>query len=77
MIQNWYIIFVAALVSTVMAFVWYSSKVLRTLCMSAFGTTKEATTAMFEAKGFTYIAVNTGYWIISLTLMGGIDYKWA
>lgn len=45
--------------------------------MSAFGTTKEATTAMFEAKGFTYIAVNTGYWIISLTLMGGIDYKWA
>jgi len=77
MIQNWYIIFVVALVSTVMAFVWYNSKVFRTLCMSSFGTTKKATTAMFAAKGFTYIAVNTGYWIISLTFMGGIDYKWA
>jgi len=77
MIQNWYIIFVVALVSTLMAFVWYNSKVFRTLCLTAFGTTKKVTTEMFVAKGFTYISVNTGYWIISLTLIGGIDYKWA
>jgi len=31
-----------------------------------------ATNAMFERKGFKYIAVNTGYWIITLILMGGI-----
>lgn len=30
-----------------------------------------ATNAMFERKGFKYIAVNTGYWILTLTLMGG------
>lgn len=28
--------------------------------------------ALFERKGFKYIAVNAGYWIISLGLMGGI-----
>tara|TARA_B110000091_G_C13629440_1_gene396476 strand:- start:583 stop:726 length:144 start_codon:yes stop_codon:yes gene_type:complete len=36
-----------------------------------------ATNAMFEAKGFKYIAVNAGYWIISLALMGGIVCQWA
>lgn len=30
------------------------------------------TNAMFERKGFKYIAVNCGYWIICLALMGGI-----
>ncbi|MBL0341532.1 MAG: DUF1761 domain-containing protein [Bacteroidetes bacterium] len=29
-------------------------------------------TAMFERKGFKYIAINAGYWIISFMLMGGI-----
>lgn len=28
--------------------------------------------AMFERKGFKYIAINAGYWIITLGLMGGI-----
>lgn len=30
-----------------------------------------ATNAMFERKGFKYIAINSGYWIVSLALMGG------
>lgn len=30
------------------------------------------TNALFERKGFKYIAINAGYWIISLGLMGGI-----
>ena len=30
------------------------------------------TNAMFEGKGFKYIAVNCGYWIVCLALMGGI-----
>jgi hypothetical protein len=28
--------------------------------------------AMFERKGFKYIALNVGYWIITLALMGGV-----
>lgn len=28
--------------------------------------------ALFERKGFKYIAVNAGFWIVSLALMGGI-----
>jgi hypothetical protein len=31
-----------------------------------------ATNAMFERKGFKYIAVNAGYWILTLMIMGGI-----
>ncbi len=31
-----------------------------------------ATSAMFERKGFKYIAINAGYWIISLAIMGAI-----
>lgn len=31
-----------------------------------------AINAMFERKGFKYIAINAGYWIVSLSLMGGI-----
>ena len=166
MIQNWCIIFIAALVPMVMGFIWYNPKVLGALWMSASGMTEEksakaqkplvyglsylfscmialallvvtihqmhifsifdgqaglgvdgsvlmtritnflgedinnfrtfthgafhgtvaglfivlpvlATNAMFEAKGFTYIAVNAGYWIISLALMGGIVCQWA
>lgn len=30
------------------------------------------TNALFERKGFKYIAVNVGYWIVCLGLMGGI-----
>ena len=28
--------------------------------------------ALFERKGFRYVAINVGYWIITLGLMGGI-----
>lgn len=34
------------------------------------------TNALFERKGFKYIAVNVGYWIVTLTLMGGIICAW-
>jgi hypothetical protein len=30
------------------------------------------TQALFEAKGFKYIAINAGYWIVSMSLMGGV-----
>jgi len=32
--------------------------------------------AMFERKSFKYIAINTGYWIITLAIMGGIIAQW-
>jgi Protein of unknown function (DUF1761) len=35
------------------------------------------TGALFERKGFKYIAVHAGYWIISLCLMGGIICQFA
>ncbi len=28
--------------------------------------------ALFEQKGFKYIAINAGYWIVSMALMGGL-----
>ena len=30
------------------------------------------TNALFERKGFKYIAINMGFWIINLAIMGGI-----
>jgi hypothetical protein len=30
------------------------------------------TNALLERKGFKYIAINVGYWIVALTIMGGI-----
>lgn len=33
--------------------------------------------ALFERKGFKYIALNTGYWIVSFALMGGIICQFA
>lgn len=35
-----------------------------------------ATSAMFERKGFKYIAINAGYWIICMGIMGGIVSSW-
>lgn len=35
-----------------------------------------ATGAMFERKSFKYIAINCGYWIICLAIMGGILSAW-
>lgn len=36
-----------------------------------------AINGLFERKSFKYIAINAGYWIVSLALMGGIICKWA
>ena len=33
--------------------------------------------SLFERKSFKYIAINSGYWIICLAIMGGIICKWA
>ncbi|MFC5194231.1 MULTISPECIES: DUF1761 domain-containing protein [Bizionia] len=35
-----------------------------------------AITALFERKSWKYIFINSGYWIISLTIMGGIVCAW-
>ncbi len=35
------------------------------------------TNALFERKGFKYIAVNVGYWVITLALMGGVICQFA
>ena len=34
------------------------------------------TNALFERKGFKYIAVNAGYWILTIALMGGLLCAW-
>ncbi len=36
-----------------------------------------AISAMFERRGFKYIAINSGYWVVSLAIMGGIICKYA
>ncbi|WP_025739539.1 DUF1761 domain-containing protein [Aquimarina pacifica] len=35
------------------------------------------TNALFEKKGFKYIAVNVGYWTVCLALMGGVICQFA
>ncbi|MCF8459841.1 MAG: DUF1761 domain-containing protein [Flavobacteriales bacterium] len=35
------------------------------------------TNALFERKGLKYIAVNVGYWVITLALMGGVICQFA
>ncbi len=35
-----------------------------------------ATNAMFERKSFKYIWINTGYWAITISLMGGVLCQW-
>ncbi|MCB0706152.1 MAG: DUF1761 domain-containing protein [Saprospiraceae bacterium] len=34
------------------------------------------TNALFERKGFKYIAINVGYWTLTLALMGGLVCGW-
>lgn len=34
------------------------------------------TNALFERKSFKYVAINAGYWIITMALMGGIICAW-
>lgn len=36
-----------------------------------------ATNALFERKGFKYIAINSGYWILTIALMCGVLCAWA
>ncbi|MFC2109994.1 DUF1761 domain-containing protein [Bacteroidota bacterium] len=36
-----------------------------------------ATNAMFEKKTFKYIIINSGYWIVTIALMGGIICQFA
>jgi hypothetical protein len=35
-----------------------------------------ATNAIFERKNFKYVMLNAGYWILSITIMGGILAVW-
>ena len=32
--------------------------------------------AVFEKKSFKYVAINAGYWIVTLAIMGGIICQW-
>jgi hypothetical protein len=32
--------------------------------------------ALFEKKSFKYVAINAGYWIVTLAIMGGIICQW-
>lgn len=34
------------------------------------------TIALFEKKSFKYVAINAGYWILTLAIMGGIICQW-
>jgi len=35
------------------------------------------THALYESKGFKYIAIHVGYWIVSLAIMGGVICQFA
>jgi hypothetical protein len=35
------------------------------------------TNALFQHKGFKYIVINVGYWIITLALMGAVICQFA
>ena len=35
------------------------------------------TKSLFERRSFKYVAINVGYWTITLALMGGIICQWA
>lgn len=35
-----------------------------------------AVNALFEMKSFRYVAINVGYWIVTMALMGGIINAW-
>ncbi len=41
-----------------------------------FGLPILGTNALFERKGFKYIAVNIGYWLVTVAIMGGIVCAW-
>lgn len=33
--------------------------------------------ALFERKSFKYVAINAGYWVVTLAIMGGVVCQWA
>jgi len=35
-----------------------------------------ATNALFEQKSFQYVIINAGYWIVTMSLMGGLINAW-
>ncbi len=35
-----------------------------------------ATNALFERKNWTYILINAGYWVVCISIMGGIIFAW-
>lgn len=35
-----------------------------------------ATNALFEQKSYKYVAINVGYWVVTMALMGGIINAW-
>ncbi|NNK81948.1 MAG: DUF1761 domain-containing protein [Flavobacteriaceae bacterium] len=35
-----------------------------------------ATNALFEMRSFKYVAINVGYWLVTMALMGGIINAW-
>jgi hypothetical protein len=35
------------------------------------------TKSLFERKNFKYVAINVGYWTVTLALMGGVICQWA
>jgi len=35
-----------------------------------------ATNALFEQKSFKYVAINVGYWVVTMALMGGLINAW-
>ena len=35
-----------------------------------------ATNALFEQKSFKYVAINVGYWAVTMALMGGLINAW-
>lgn len=34
------------------------------------------TNALFERKSFKYVAINVGYWVVTMAIMGGILCQW-
>lgn len=44
---------------------------LRQLAIRAF------INALFERRGFKYIAIHTGYWLITLAIIGGLMCQFA
>jgi hypothetical protein len=46
------------------------------ITMLFFGLPILATNAMFERKGWKYILINFGYWVITIAIMGGIVCGW-